>query len=307
MDMDREHLIHAYLEGVASPEEVREVNRLVQEDPVFRRDLLAEGALQAGLGTNMIWAADIFRFRQLFLRARLLRPLLSAAAAVLVLGFGLVLYIGNIKPITVVIARSPVSIERPLTLDTVKAPTAPVPELVARVSRVRGIVSIDGSDSREWSRVCENSPIALGYTLVVASNSQVEVTYEDGSKLVLYSSTRLTFEPSVNGKLLRLVTGCVDANVAVQPVEEPMRVYTEQLTVQVKGTEFRTIAQGGKTWVAVKAGSVKVFRHSDGRKAEVAAGRYVVDGIKKWPFAAIPTSCPIWKGECMAVAGNPYP
>lgn len=307
MNIDRENLIRAYLEGTASLEEVREVDRLVQEDPLFRRDLLAEGALEAGLGTSMIWADDIFRFRQLFLRARFLRPVLAAAAAVLVLGFGLVWYIGNVKPISVVITRSPVRIEKPIEVREVTSLTAPVPELVARVTRVTGSVSIEGSDSREWSRVCENSPIALGYTLVVASNSQVEATYDDGSVLILYGSTRLTFEPSASGKLLRLGKGCVDARVAVQPADEPMRVYTAQLTVQVKGTEFRAIAQGDKTWVAVKSGSVMVFRHSDGRKADVSRGCYLVDGIKQWPFAAIPTSCPVWKGECMAVAGNLYP
>ena len=112
MEMDRENLITAYLEGTASPEQVREVDRLVQSDPTFRRDLLVEGVVDSRLAAGVTWSADIFRFRQLVLRNRFFRSALCAAAAVLVLGFGLVWYIGNTKPITVVIMRSPGRVER---------------------------------------------------------------------------------------------------------------------------------------------------------------------------------------------------
>lgn len=306
MEMDRENLITAYLEGTASPEQVREVDRLVQSDPTFRRDLLVEGVVDSRLAAGVTWSADIFRFRQLVLRNRFFRSALCAAAAVLVLGFGLVWYIGNTKPITVVIMRSPGRVEKPVVNEAAPA-LAPRPETLARVTQVRGAVSIDGLASREAGTVREDSPIEVGCTLAVSSNGQVAVKYDDGTKITLYGGTKLTFDSSKGGKLLQLKTGCVDVSVVRQPEDAPMVLYTALLSVEVKGTEFRAISHRGKSWVAVKSGGVLVYRHSDSRQVLIPGGYYVADGIKNLPFVRISTQCPLWKGTCRVVVGNVYP
>lgn len=305
MNTDKDGLIRNYLDGAASAEESREVDRLVQTDPGFRRDLLSEAAVDARLGAALVWPGEIARSRQQVLRPVFLRTALTAAAAVLVLGFGLVWYIATMKPITIVVMRTPVRIEK--TELNQPAPLPPAPELLGRIVRVQGTVLESGPDARERETVRENSPVAAGCIIEIGKEGQAEVEYVDGTRLVLYKNTTLAFDPSCGGKLLHLVRGGVDSSVVPQPAGEPLKLYTEGMTIEVRGTEFRTIADSNTTWMAVRSGTVRVYRHTDGRTAIVPAGGYVT--LKKgMPFTAIPAkTCPSWQGASKAAAGGRYP
>ena len=305
MNTDKEGLIRNYLDGAASAEESREVDRLVQTDPGFRRELLSEAAVDARLGAALVWPGEIARSRQQVLRPVFLRTVLTAAAAVLVLGFGLVWYIATMKPITIVVMRSPERVEKIAASGAIPMP--PAPELLGRITRVQGTVLESGPDARERGTMQENNPVVAGCTIEVGKEGQAEVEYVDGTRIVLYKNTTLAFDPSSGGKLLHLTKGAVDSSVVPQPAGEPLKLYTEGMTIEVRGTEFRTIADSNTTWMAVRSGTVCAYRHKDGRTAIVPAGGYVT--LKKgMPFSAMPAkTCPLWQGASKAAAGGRYP
>lgn len=307
MTEDRERLVRRYLDGEASPDEAREVDRLARDDAGFRRDLLAEAALDVQLAKAEGWRGELAAAgKGPALRPRFLKITLLAAAAVLVLGFGVVWYIATMEPITIIVVPTAALKERQRTQQPAAIPLRPTRELVAVVESVQGQATLRSSDSLETLQVNENGGIAEGDTLGTTSNSQVRVLYPDGTRLIVYSHTRLEFVAAAGGKLLQLDGGSVDVSVTPQPEGQPLQIYTTLLTAEVKGTEFRAIAEQTSSWVAVRSGSVRVFRHSDGRNCVLKRGTYAV--IKKgMPFGAVPATCPLWQGECRSAVGDRYP
>ena len=151
------------------------------------------------------------------------------------------------------------------------------------------------------------SPIAVGDTLTVASNSEARVQYADGSQLIVHAQSRVSFEPSTGGKLVQLDRGALDANIVPQPADRSMVLYTKRVTAEVIGTQFRLIDDGKASWLAVKVGHVRVTDNTKGSQVEVTENRYsMYSDRQSWgPFPA--KTCPYWKAACQKAVGDKYP
>ena len=96
----------------------------------------------------------------------------------------------------------------------------------------------------------------------------------DGSKVVLASGARVTYNLLMNGDK-REVTLSGDAffDVAKNP-QQPFYIYTDKVVVKVLGTSFRVTSSGQKESVAVASGKVSVYLK--GQDLEQSAAKIVL-------------------------------
>ena len=125
--------------------------------------------------------------------------------------------------------------------------------------------------------------------------------------MIVYARTKLSFEPSVGGKLVQLDRGAIDAEIMPQPTNRTMVLYTVRLTAEVIGTQFRLIDDGKSSWLAARSGHVRVTDNANGGRIDVPGNRYArIGGGEDWgPFPA--TTCPYWRAACQAAVGDKYP
>lgn len=318
---DRDSLIRVYLDGSASDEQVRILDRLLAEDPAARKLLVSEAAFDSQLGA--------FLKRQENLRAagggrRLIRPRFVytalAAAAGVALAVGLAWVAFTVRPASQpALARSanaPATAIQPPAAPVVPvapvvppapAPQVPAAESLGMLASVHGAVSLASSHQRESVSAHAQSPIAVGDTLTVGSNSEARVQYADGSQLIVHARSRLSFEPSSGGKLVQLDYGALDADITPQPAGHTLVLYTKRLTAEVIGTQFRLIDDGKASWLAVKTGHVRVTDNTKGHPVEVPGNGYVmVSERQSWgPFPA--KTCPYWRAASQKAVGDKYP
>lgn len=96
----------------------------------------------------------------------------------------------------------------------------------------------------------------------------------DGSKVVLSSGARVTYNLLMNGDK-REVTLSGDAffDIAKNP-QQPFYIYTDRVVVKVLGTSFRVTSSGQKESVAVASGKVSVYLK--GQDLEQSAAKIVL-------------------------------
>lgn len=316
---DRETLIRAHLDGSASDEQVRELDRLLAADASARQALLNESAFESQIRVVLHregTAHDAGGGRRP-LRPRFVLKALAAAAG-LALAVGVAWYAVTSRPATssasvrVAVASSPavsppVAPVAPPVVPLATAPELPPVEALGVVSHVQGMVTLVSSRQPEGVTARDQRSIAAGDILTVGSNAEARVRYTDGSQLIVYARTRLSFEPSAGGKLVQLDQGAVDADIMPQPTNRTMVLYTARLTAEVIGTQFRLIDDGRSSWLAVKTGHVRVTANTRGSPVEVTGNRYAKIGEgRNWgPFPA--KTCPYWKAASSKAVGDRYP
>jgi hypothetical protein len=96
------------------------------------------------------------------------------------------------------------------------------------------------------------------------------------------------------GKQLQLTAGSLEASVAQQPAEAPMRIHSSDAAITVLGTRFRFAAHSGSSELHVHSGRVAVRAAGDHPEEwEVAAGQRVVlsrlQPPRRWQVVAGPT------------------
>jgi len=117
--------------------------------------------------------------------------------------------------------------------------------------------------------------IARGDLLTVGVNSTLRLLWRDGTLLLCGADTRVQLERDGVGKQLRLLAGRLDADVAPQPSDAPLRVASNDAVVTVLGTRLSLNLREDGTRIAVARGNVLVRRVSDGQTAEVAGGQHL--------------------------------
>lgn len=308
MSGDCPQLVRAYLDGTASDDEVLALDRMLRDDAALRSAMLGEAAFDVHLRMALqraqpelgkLPAAVRLPARR---RQRMVWGLVAAAA-------GIALVVGSMwwrwgRQAAPAMLGKDVA----LTQTNSQVTAMQLVEPVARVVSVRGIARLSGGGFGEGLQVgAEGADIGPDAVLDVARHGVARVAYPDGSRLTIHGGGRVVFPASGSGKTLQVDEGAVDAVVCPQPPDLPMVVYTARLTVRVAGTEFRVITDKAASWVAVRSGRVRVFRHSDGSRLDLASGRYATVNPKV-PFGSIPAkTCPVWQGQCQLTVGDRYP
>lgn len=141
----------------------------------------------------------------------------------------------------------------------------------AQVVAISGTV-INSRDGR-LEPVRDAMVIGRGDLVTVGVNSSLRLLWHDGTLLVCGADTRVQIERDGTGKRLRLLAGRVDADVAPQPNDAPLRITSDDAEVTVLGTRLSLTLREDGTHVAVARGRVGIRRLSDGVVAEVAGGQ----------------------------------
>ncbi len=175
-------------------------------------------------------------------------------------------------------ARPTLPEDKPVT-PVVKAEPLPVPALpvIATIGLLDGEVFTTLSGKR--------SPAALGDKLAsgdavetVGKTGQAVVEFNDGTRLVLGADTIVDSIKIADGKRVSLKQGVLAAQVAKQPVGEPMLFVTASAEARVLGTRLTLSVTSSFTRLEVREGKVKITRKDDGASVEVGAGQVVQAG-----------------------------
>jgi len=115
--------------------------------------------------------------------------------------------------------------------------------------------------------------IGRGELVTIGVNSSLRLLWRDGTLLVCGADTRVQLEREGAGKRLRLLAGRLDADVAPQPLDAPLRITSDDAAVTVLGTRLSLSLREDGTRIAVAHGRVAVRRLNDGLVAEVVGGQ----------------------------------
>ena len=163
--MDAHELIHRYLMGEATAEEVAELNRLLASDPALRRKLIFEAGTDAGLREIALErvAAPVSAERKII--SPIFRPVawLAAAAAVVLLG-----------------ALGWMQFSRPAVIAT--------------------LVSGEHAAWESSLPTAPGSALAAGYLKLTSGIATIE--FKSGARVVLEAPAHLVLETPMRGRLL---------------------------------------------------------------------------------------------------------
>jgi ferric-dicitrate binding protein FerR (iron transport regulator) len=176
------------------------------------------------------------------------------------------------------VAKSPLPQTRPEEKPIVPAPV-PAPSavpVVALLSRVEGeVLSVTGT-GRVAVKAGQN--LAAGASLETAKGAQVEVLFDDGTRVVLEADSMADAFQAEGGKRLTLKRGLLRARIAKQPVGEPMIFMTATAEARVLGTRLSLSVTPTSTRLEVREGKVRMTRKDDNASVDVSADHFVVAG-----------------------------
>ncbi|MDX1565871.1 MAG: FecR family protein, partial [Phycisphaeraceae bacterium] len=99
--------------------------------------------------------------------------------------------------------------------------------------------------------------------------------HEEATVLSVFHNTRLSLMETDGGKTVDLAGGKLMAEVAKQPQNRPMKLYSQHGTATVLGTRFVLDADANRTRLDVTEGRVRL-ENTKGESVEVAAGHFAV-------------------------------
>lgn len=254
-------LIHAYLDGLLSDGEQRELEEWLAADPAnaktfaefavlhdqlhnefASRSLLAEGEAEAATEPQSLPAP-----------ARNGRPLRAQQSALIACAVALLLAV-------LFFVRQ----------EDDEGPPKPASEIVT-VARVAGTASWSSADGNETPLAAEAS-LRSGSTITTSGPSSfVVLNFADNTRLFIAGDSAVRCV-SVSPKSFEITRGAVSATVTPQPTRKPMTLATPLASVEVLGTEFSLAATTHVTDLKVTEGRVKMTR-ADGESLVVDEGK----------------------------------
>ncbi|HEX2973556.1 MAG TPA: FecR domain-containing protein [Tepidisphaeraceae bacterium] len=146
------------------------------------------------------------------------RALSSAAAIALAVGLVSGYWIARLKSI-------------PTAATTASGPVVPI-----QVADVKGSVLLKRASDRVWCELAAASALRVGDVFQASPNSQLTLSFEDGSKLVLAANSRLALDHYNGGIRLNLSAGRMWASL--NSPHPPFFVSTPSGQLEALGTEF---------------------------------------------------------------------
>lgn len=149
-----------------------------------------------------------------------------------------------------------------------------VPPLAA-LAEVENAVWVD----REQQTIAAPRGMELrpGDVLRTDDSASARIRYAaDATFVEVRSGSRVQLLASDPGKRLEILEGTLQAEVAAQTPDRPLRLASRQAEVRVLSGQFTVAAEEGRTRVEVDRGTLMVYDRREAREIEVQAGSYVV-------------------------------
>lgn len=184
-------------------------------------------------------------------------------------------------PLTVPVPESPVRPPDPpapvVPSEEPKTPPVKPVEVtrtaVTKLDRVEGEVAVVVDGDRKPGAAGQE--ILPGMSVVTGGKSAAAIVLPDGTRITLGADATLReIARGPKGTRIFITTGTVTADVARQPVDQPLTFVTTHGEAKVIGTVLRLVVDAASTRVEVKEGKVQLTR--EGKSVIVAAGQYAI-------------------------------
>ena len=172
-----------------------------------------------------------------------------------------------------------------LALHAVGNRTPVAREIVRDLVQPRGesVAKLIACDTSVVTHGTKESPAIPGMELLagdllhVGSGGNAVIAYEDSTRVELSPEARVAFgrsDQKLEGKIVHLLAGKLQATIAPQPPGKPMIFVTAHAEATVVGTELAlsTSETAASTRLQVRHGCVRMKRISDGNSIDVYAG-----------------------------------
>ena len=130
---------------------------------------------------------------------------------------------------------------------------------IATITEVKGNVFIIKEDTKKSIKAKEYTPLEQTDTVKTGQKSSCEITFDDGSIIVLQSDTEVCLEKFKQQKNLRLKKGKLLSSIIKQTTTEYSNIRTPTCLIAVRGTEFAVdILSDEETNIGVFDGQIAV-------------------------------------------------
>jgi ferric-dicitrate binding protein FerR (iron transport regulator) len=274
--MKHEELFDKFLQRTLSPQEMAELKFLLRHDSEAGRHFVAyvgETSLLIRVGTQLQSVPGPRKVSAALPWRHLVQPWWKWAAAAALVMFGLIAW-----------RTCPATPEFRATL-------------VASSSEVTVIRDAE-------SLAAEPSlPLRQGDTVHVPPQARAVVSFDgEATRVELQGGAQVKFTTSRRGKLLDLSEGAVEAAIAPQPANRPLKILTLHAETRVMGTHLGVSSEVSSTRLEVTRGAAQFVRRSDGKVLRVTGGFCATAGPNaEWcthPFLPAP-----WQSQDIGAVG----
>ncbi|MCA9068478.1 MAG: FecR domain-containing protein [Planctomycetaceae bacterium] len=260
-----DELILAYLDGDTSPQQERQVRRLLHDPKFCRRlaqlandtaclhELAQIGALEDEKQTALTGELDD---RAPGFRLGIKRLWFPAGVVLIVSALALLTWLPNWPN------------KAQNDNDIADGP------IVGRMVRVSSaVIERNGLETK----AVVDSVVRSGDLLVTQGPEAFAVVeFQDGTRLFVLRETRVRIAEELGQKIVHVLRGDIDADVVPQAETKPMLLVTSQAESRVMGTRLSLSVAGNATTLGVTEGHVIMKRLSDGRSVDILAGHHAV-------------------------------
>jgi ferric-dicitrate binding protein FerR (iron transport regulator) len=282
MTDELQDLIERYVDGSASPEDIRRLDALVQQDPAARHGLLVSAAMDAHLrellsvATPQPAVASPGRSRVSW--GGILR--LAAVLLLSVAGWAMALLFAFLYRSE---GHQRQAVLRELAVQQAQQRADHGPPFAAgRVVETRGLVlslpegRTEPDGRGDFREVSAGTPIPLGRALWTCPWGAAGMQFADGASMQLDRSTVVAFSETNGVRQALVKKGIFFVSNEAEAHASPVLVTTAQASAKVVDAQVAVAASAKRTIVEVATGRVPITRTSDGRTFTVERGHYAV-------------------------------
>ena len=286
--MDSDELICRYLHGVASEEEVRELDRRLRSDQALQEDFLVQSELDANLRQEA----------QLGSRDDVQQASSDESA-----DHWQQNHRGRRMTVRILLAVATVALIAVVT-QAFLLPGSP--QEIITVTSVSGPIAWTGDGGHVTNAIAVGEKLPGGTLELLSPDASVEFAFKDRSALTLAGLSAMTISnDSLNAgsemqKKLYLRHGRLSARVQRQPRGRPLIVSTNTAELTVLGTKFNVETSPESTRLTVKEGSVRLKRLPDGKEVDVPAQQCVFASLENQnalPLQSLNSPVNRWQSE----------
>jgi ferric-dicitrate binding protein FerR (iron transport regulator) len=284
VNLELQDLIDRYVDGSASPEDVRRLDELARQDPSTRQAMLASAAMEVHLrrlvagGSADVAVAPVRRPRAL----RWTRVAQSAAVFLLaVSGWAAALLVGRQyrlkcdehETATDSIAKLEALVERTARHEAAVQPFSP-----ARLVEMRGLVLALPEGKGDAAPLSVGSAIPVGRSLWTCPWGAAAIRLANGVSLQLDRNTVVSLSEAKDVLTAAVKHGILFVAKQDAAKKGSVTVSTAHTLVKVVDAQVAVAVDAGRTIVEVAEGRAQVTRTPDNQSVTVPANHYVIVG-----------------------------